>query len=238
MAARATVSRGRAKLPPLKMSRKVRLPSVSAPPRPATLTAPAAAPAYVPQPDPQFGADVNSANLNLSTTLQHNQAARGQLGTVFGLGVDAAGNTIDDHTNPFSRAAALQTSYDNSVRGTQNSYAARGQLYSGAIQEAQTWNARQNLQSRDNLVRSFMGARQRLDDSDLGAKNAYSSAVSQAQAVAAQRALDEARSADTSAVDVGAWQQMAAQHAAAQLAAARPAATPKLKPTPKPKRKK
>lgn len=200
MAIRATVTHGKARPAPLTMSKKVRLPSVSAAPRPlsqapAAAAAPAPAAPYTPPVDPQFGADVNTANLNLGTTLQQNQAARGQLGTVFGLGVDASGNTIDDHSNPFSRAAALQTSYDNSVRGTQNSYAARGQLYSGAVQEAQNWNARQNLQSRDNLVRSFMGARQRLDDSDLGAKNAYSSAVSQAQAAAARYALEQARNA-------------------------------------------
>lgn len=159
----------------------------------------AAAQAVMPV-NPQFGADVNAASRNLDTTLQQNQAARGQLGSSYGFGVDAAGNAIDDHTNPWSKAAALQTSYDNSVRGTTNSYASRGQLYSGAIQNAQDWNARQNLQSRDVLIREFMGARQSLDSSDLSAKNAYSSAVESAQAAAAQYALEQARAADTSAV--------------------------------------
>lgn len=171
-----------------------------------------AAPAYAPAIDPQFGADVNAAQLNLSTTLQQNEAQRGQLGSSYGFGVDASGNVMDDHTNPFSKAAALQTSYDNSQRGTLNSYAARGQLYSGAIQNAQDWNQHQNLQGRDTLMREFMGARSQLDMSDTGAKNAYSSAVSQAQAQAAQYALEQARAQDQSA----AYAQMAAQHAAAQ----------------------
>jgi hypothetical protein len=42
-----------------------------------------------------------------------------------------------DTSNPYSRAALLQRSYDNTKRGNTTSLAARGQLYSGALQNAQ-----------------------------------------------------------------------------------------------------
>lgn len=162
------------------------LTTLAAPPAGAAAAAPVAPPPI----NPQFGADVNSAQRNLDTTLQIDQAQRSQLGSTYGFGVDAAGNTIDDHTNPFSRAAALQTAYDNAVRGTTNSYAARGQLYSGAIQNAQNLNATNNLKGRDALIREFMAARTALDNTDLQAKNAYQSAIEAAQAAAVQYALD------------------------------------------------
>ncbi len=57
-----------------------------------------------------------------------------------------------DPSNPFSRAALLQRSYDNAKRGTTNSMAAAGQLYSGALQNAQNENAR-GFQQGDNALR-------------------------------------------------------------------------------------
>lgn len=58
---------------------------------------------------------------------------------------------LDDPTDPFSRAALLKQSYQNRVRGTGNSYAAQGQLYSGAIQNAQNANATNYQQGTDAL---------------------------------------------------------------------------------------
>jgi hypothetical protein len=60
-------------------------------------------------------------------------------------GYDAQGNLISGGSdwNPYNEAQILQRNYDNTVRGTTNSYAAQGQLYSGAINNAQntnTWN--------------------------------------------------------------------------------------------------
>jgi hypothetical protein len=140
--------------------------------------------------NPQFGADVNSAQLNLSTTTQQNEAARGQLGSTYGFGVDASGNVIDDHSNPYSRAAALQTAHDNAVRGTDTSYAARGQLYAGSRINAQNYNETQALKGRDQLIREFMAARTGLSNSDTAAQNSYLSAVGQANANNTQYALD------------------------------------------------
>lgn len=60
-----------------------------------------------------------------------------------------------DVSNPFSQAALLKRSYDQSVRGTTNSYAAQGQLYSGALENAQSENAFKNLQQQDSLLKQF-----------------------------------------------------------------------------------
>jgi hypothetical protein len=43
-----------------------------------------------------------------------------------------------DPNNPYSRAALLQRSYQDAQRGNTNSYAAAGQLYSGALGRAQS----------------------------------------------------------------------------------------------------
>jgi hypothetical protein len=48
---------------------------------------------------------------------------------------------IGDSSNPFSKAAMLQESYNRSKLGTTNSLAAQGQLYSGAMINAQNENA-------------------------------------------------------------------------------------------------
>jgi hypothetical protein len=189
-----------AKLTP---GRAVRKPAAKAPAHVAVrapsvpLMAAAPAPGATPDPapvampvDPNFGANVNAAQRNLDTTLQEDAAQRAQLGGTYGFGLDASGNVVDDHSNPYSRAAALQTAYDNSVRGTNNSMAARGQLYSGALQNAQNWNAHQNLASRDALIRAFRNAAGSLDERDTRAKNAYLDAQGAAQAAAIQWAIE------------------------------------------------
>lgn len=139
--------------------------------------------------DPQYKANVNAAQLGYNTTREQTQAARGQLGAQYGFGVGADGNVFDDHSNPFSRAAALQTAHDQRQSGNTNSYAARGQLYSGALLNAQNANERQNLQGRDVLIRQFMDARTNLDNRDTAANNALLNAKGAADAAALARAL-------------------------------------------------
>lgn len=56
-----------------------------------------------------------------------------------------------DYSNPYSRAALLQESYNRSRRGTTNSYAAAGQLYSGAYGRMQDENARNYLIGSNQL---------------------------------------------------------------------------------------
>jgi hypothetical protein len=63
-----------------------------------------------------------------------------------------------DPSNPFGRAQLLQRSYQQSKRGTNNSMAARGQLYSGATQRALN-DAQFNYQANDAALRNEYGQR-------------------------------------------------------------------------------
>jgi hypothetical protein len=60
-----------------------------------------------------------------------------------------------DTSNPFSQAALLKQAYTNRQRGTTNSLAARGQLYSGAYANQQAIDTRQNDQAVDSSRRAF-----------------------------------------------------------------------------------
>lgn len=64
-----------------------------------------------------------------------------------------------DVTNPFSRAALLKRSHQANERGNTNNYAARGQLYSGALQNAQDTEGF-NYQGGQNALISDFGKQQ------------------------------------------------------------------------------
>jgi hypothetical protein len=76
----------------------------------------------------------------------------------YGATYDADGNVASltvDPNNPYSRAAQLKRSYDQSKTGTTNSLAARGQLYSGAMTNAQDANDRGYLQGQNDQQESL-----------------------------------------------------------------------------------
>ena len=81
-------------------------------------------------PDPIYQSDVGAINLNYDNTIAGINFDRTQLGQQYGF--DAQGNL--DPSNPFSIAANLQRRYQQGQRGTTNSMAAAGQLYSRAHQ--------------------------------------------------------------------------------------------------------
>jgi hypothetical protein len=60
-----------------------------------------------------------------------------------------------DVSNPFSQAAALQRIFRQNQQANTNGYAARGQLYSGALQRAQDHTAFGFQQGQDSLLKSF-----------------------------------------------------------------------------------
>ena len=65
-----------------------------------------------------------------------------------------------DPNNPFSRAALLKRNYDSEKSGNKTSYAARGQLYSGALVNQQNTTDFNRLQGDDALqkrLREFLG---------------------------------------------------------------------------------
>jgi hypothetical protein len=129
--------------------------SVAAPTAPAVA---AAAPhASVLPPDASYEQQVallgQQHDIDLSNLTQAKQQALSQ----YGYTQDSAGALAFDATNPFSQAAMLKRNYDQAQRGNTNSYAARGQLYSGALQNAQNQTAFQNQAGNDALQKSLLG---------------------------------------------------------------------------------
>lgn len=160
----------------------------SAPVAPVAAPPPAVGPQGLPV-DPFYDAAAGNANRNLSTTLAGLQYQRGQLGSTYGLGTDAAGNVFDDPSNPYSRAAVLKASYDRAKLGTTTGMAAQGQLYSGALQNAQNENARQNDMGRDSLIRQFQNAQQQIRQGELQAQGTFQDQLGQAGSDRLLRAL-------------------------------------------------
>lgn len=165
----------------------VRRPTTT-PVAPTAAPPPAVAPQGLPV-DPFYDAAAGNANRNLSTTLAGLQYQRGQLGSTYGFGTDASGNVFDDPSNPYSRAAVMKKSYDDRKLGTTTSMAAQGQLYSGALQNAQNENARQNDMGRDSLIRQFMAAQQQIRQGELQAQGTYQDQLGQAGSDRLLRAL-------------------------------------------------
>lgn len=75
---------------------------------------------------------------------------------------------IGDDSNPYSLARQLENTYKQNTTGTNNSYAASGQLYSGSLQNAQNSNRTNYSQSQDSLLRQFQGEQGALDAELLG----------------------------------------------------------------------
>lgn len=68
--------------------------------------------------------------------------------------IDPSSLTLD-YSNPYSRASLLKKAYDQRSTGEGNSLAARGQLYSGAYQNAQNAAASDFNQSNSALLSQF-----------------------------------------------------------------------------------
>lgn len=123
-------------------------------PQPPDLQAPKDKPPAPPY-DPMLDAYRASANRNAVAGQAWGTYQSGELDRDYGFTPEGA----VDPNNPYSRAALLQRSYQDSVRGNTNSYAASGQLYSGALKNAQN-RAFQNYDiGLDSLKRDLGRAR-------------------------------------------------------------------------------
>lgn len=105
--------------------------------------------------DPGYAAAYSAVgNANQHAQAEHDyQYGRGQ--QVYGVNYN--GDVLGDKSggyNPYSQAAILKRNYVNSVRGTTNSYASSGQLYSGALKNAQAGNDLRYGQNFDQLKRA------------------------------------------------------------------------------------
>jgi hypothetical protein len=87
-------------------------------------------PVAQPQPvDPNFENAKQTASRNIAIAGGESTYQQGNLNFDYGYNADGSINTA----NPYSRAAMLQLGYENQQRGTTNSLASQGQLYSGAL---------------------------------------------------------------------------------------------------------
>ena len=165
-------------------------PAVGVPGAAAPGAAPGGTPPSVGLPiDPQYDASMGAAERARARALAEITAQRASLGSTYGMGVNSQGGVFDDPSNPYSRAAVLKLIYDRRVQGNTNQMAARGQLYSGALQTEQNTAASDNSRQRDALIREFLANNVSLTAQELAAQDAYTDSVSGAGADRIARAI-------------------------------------------------
>lgn len=144
--------------------------------------------------DAQYDAEVGAAGRSRDTTLAGISRERNDALATYGYTgtFDANGNLTDrqfDPSNPFSRAALLKRTYDQSSRGNVNRMAVRGQLNAGSFQNLKNntdfgymQGEDANQKSLNALIGSLIGRQQ-------AANTSYDSAVVQAGGSRLARAL-------------------------------------------------
>jgi hypothetical protein len=75
----------------------------------------------------------------------------------------------DYKANPYSRAALLEQTFQRANRAGTTSLGAAGQLYSGASQNAETYNREHNAQERNSLESAYRKALQGVTEEEAGA---------------------------------------------------------------------
>lgn len=153
-------------------------------PTPGTTLGPQAIPV-----EPIYDAQIGDLAKTRTDTLLGLKTQFDLMGQQYGFRRDANNNVLDDPTNPYSRAAALQQSYDRAKRFNTNAMAARGQLYAGSLQNAQNRARDNNDRGRDALLRDYLSQAAAYDSAVRGAENSYSGGVNAAQGDRLNRAL-------------------------------------------------
>lgn len=139
-----------------------------------------------PAPQPQQQAsgpmpwDVAAANQEAGALAKRNNtltglnAGWGRTQQEYGL----EGPWADYASNPFSRAALLQRSYDNAKRGTLNG--AGNQLYAGSYVNSQNQNTHQFSLGRNELQNAYANAQAEYISKQQEAENAYNESLAEA----------------------------------------------------------
>lgn len=124
--------------------------------------------AATPRPwDAAYLSSENTANTKYNNSILGLDAKK--LGVEQDYGLDAGFN--DYKANPYSRAALLEQTYQRANRAAGNSLAAAGQLYSGASQNAETYNREHNGQERNALESLYRQSLQQNSDERTAALN-------------------------------------------------------------------
>lgn len=125
------------------------------------------APAPLP-PDPYLQNSILTANRNIGLGDAESTWQQGQLQRSSGF--DANGNVITSGAdfNPYSQAMQLQDNWHTAQRGTTNSLASQGQLYSGAMANAQGYNDKNYAQGFDALKTQTLGGYHGIQANRLG----------------------------------------------------------------------
>lgn len=121
--------------------------------------------------DPAYAQTVISNQRNLGIANADYAYNVGQLRQQFGL---------EDFSNPFSEAALLREKYLNNQRGTTNSYASAGQLYSGAYNRAKATNTHNYAIADDAMRRQYADLQHQLQRGMLQANADYGTNITAA----------------------------------------------------------
>jgi hypothetical protein len=157
---------------------------------PAPVTFANLAPSQLPI-DPAYEAQVAALARQRDDTLLSLAGQRTQNLQEYGFTQAPTGAIAFDPSNPFSRAALLRKNYQESKQGTQTGYAARGQLYAGALQTAQAANDTGFNQNENSLERALIGFLTNNQGAQNRARSAFESSVAQAMADRVMRAQQD-----------------------------------------------
>jgi hypothetical protein len=106
-------------------------------------------------------------------------------GFKFNYKTDADGNQYADldsvtvdYSDPFSKMSLLQKAYEDTKRGSTNSYAAQGQLYSGSYINQQNSDNFNDTHARTDATRDFLDSLKGSTFKRVGAQSDYDTTVS------------------------------------------------------------
>ena len=103
--------------------------------------------------DPQWIQQQAAAQRGLDLGSAWDTYATGQLEQQYGF---------NNSSDPYSVAMRLQDAYQSQQRGTTNSLAAQGQLYSGALQNQRNADAKGYAQSYHDAYQQYQGAKDQI----------------------------------------------------------------------------
>lgn len=97
---------------------------------------------------------------------------------------------FNDQSNPFSEARNLEARWRTQRANTTNSYAAQGQLYSGALSRARTADETDAVRGLDSVSRNYTASIAELEADALRAQRTHDEGVTAAEAERLEAALN------------------------------------------------